>query len=143
MKRVLPALFLLMVFLDACTRESITTPEAPALHSPSVYRTPVSYKDAHISIINLKAEKWNREEVNVAFTTLFEKDVVKLEVLRGISAVQLCSIYQIAKGKDSYSATLYTTSDMHEKSSPSLFYMVKYTLEDGNWGYTPVFQLDL
>lgn len=130
MKRILPAL--LLMFLVSCSKESITAPRDTA----------VSYKDNSISVVDFKAQSGNNG-IEVTFTTLYEKNIVKLEILKGLTSNNLCSIYRQDVSASSYSAVTYSTSDADVNKASDIYYMVKYTLADGNWGYTPVFKLSL
>lgn len=102
----------------------------------------VTYKDNSILVTDFKAQATDKG-IEVGFTTLFEKDIVKLEILKGITTTNLCSIYQQNVTADSYSAIQYSTQDINENKSSFLYYMVKYTLVNGDWGYTPVYKLGL
>ncbi len=137
MKTILPALFLLL--LVSCTKESVAPAKAD---NQSVTTAAVSYKDNSISVINFKARPTDKG-IEVIFTTLFEKNIVKLEVLRGCTATNLCSIYQQSIMADSYAVNQYSTYDFNDSKAAALYYMVKYTLASGDWGYTPVFKLAL
>ncbi|TKK65524.1 hypothetical protein FC093_19600 [Ilyomonas limi] len=138
MKKIIPALLLML--LVACTKQSLTAPTST--NQTVAANTAVTYKDNSISIVNFKAQPTNRA-IDVAFTTLYEKNIVRLEILKGLSANNLCSIYKQEIGADSYSANVYGTSDANENGASDIYYMVKYTLANGDWGYTPVFKLSL
>ena len=79
----------------------------------------------------------------MTFTTLYEKNIVKLEILRGVTANNLCSIFKQEVSADSYAVIKYSTLDQDNNTGDAVYYMVKYTLTNGDWGYTPVFQLRL
>ena len=136
MKTILSALFFLA--LVSCTKESVTVPKPV---KDFIGATSVTYKDNSISVIDFKAQPTDNGIV-VGFTTLFEKDITRLEILKGSTATNLCSIYQQNVEADSYSALQYSTRDINENKLPSLYYMVKYTLANGDWGYTPVYKLN-
>ena len=136
MKKILPAF--LLILLVSCTKESLN---APGKNVTTLNKTAaVSYKDNSISITDFKAQA-TANNIEVGFTTLFEKNIVRLEILRGYTSSNLCSIYKQDITSDSYSAVRYSTSDLNENKSSSLYYMVKYTLANGDWGYTPAFKL--
>jgi len=137
-KKIIPAL--LFVLLVSCTKEPLTAPNTGNQNLAA--NTVVTYKDSSISVVNFKAQP-NSDNIKVTFTTLYQKDVVKLEVLKGVTANNLCSIYNQPVNADSYSATEYSTSDTNENNVSKIFYMIKYTLANGDWGYTPVFELSL
>jgi uncharacterized lipoprotein YajG len=137
-KKIIPALLLML--LVACTKQSLTAPTSTT--QTVAANTAVTYKDNSISIVNFKAQPTDKT-IEVAFTTLYAKNIVRLEILRGLSANNLCSIYKQEVSADSYSAIVYNTSDANENGASEIYYMVKYTLANGDWGYTPVFTLSL
>lgn len=138
MKRILPALLFILLF--SCTKESVVAPKAT--NQTIAANTAVTYKDNSISVVNFQAWTENNE-IKVGFTTLYEKNIVKLEILKGLSINNLCSIYTQRVAANSYSSTQYSTSDVNENKVSNIYYMVKYTLANGDWGYTPVFKLSL
>jgi hypothetical protein len=138
MKNLIPAL--LLVLLVACNKESVTKPGNGG--QTAIANTAVAYKDNSISVVDFKA-KSNSTTIEVTFTTLYEKNVVALEVLKGMTTNNLCSIYKQEVNKDSYSAIKYSTNDLNSYETDAIYYMVKYTLANGDWGYTPVFKLSL
>ncbi len=138
MKSFIPAI--LMIVLVSCSKETLTAPAATSQRA--LANVAVAYKDNSISVIDFKALQDNGS-IDVTFTTLYQKNIVKLEILKGVTANNLCSIYQQAVKADSYSSIKYTTSDGNSSNAATLYYMVKYTMANGDWGYTPVFQLSL
>ena len=138
MKKFLPALMLML--FASCSKETLIKPQSA--NQNMVATAAVAYKDDSISIIDFKAQQDNKA-IDVTFTTLYEKNIVKLEILRGLTENNLCSIYKQEVSADSYSAIKYQMSDQDEFNVNAIYYMVKYTLANGDWGYTPVFQLGL
>jgi hypothetical protein len=138
MKNLIPAL--LLVLIVACTKETLTEPKS--INTNIAANTTVSYKSSSITIVDFKAQQESRG-INVTFTTLYEKNIVRLEILKGLTANNLCSIYKQEISTNSDLATNYSTSDQNNENVNTIYYMVKYTLTDGDWGYTPVFKLTL
>lgn len=138
MKKIIP--FLLLIVFIACTKQPIVVPKTAAQSVAS--NTAVAYKDNSISIVNFKAQSVN-SAIKITFTTLYEKDIVRLEILRGLTASNLCSIYKQSVSADSHSVIEYSTSDANDNKVSDIYYMIKYTLANGDWGYTPVFKLSL
>ena len=138
MKNLIPVL--LLILLTTCTKETLTAPIS--LSQNIAANTPVSYKDNSISIVDFKALQ-DSNAINVTFTTLYERNIARLEILRGLTANNLCSIYDKKISSDSFSAVKYNTNDPNDGNISTLYYMIKYTLSNGNWGYTPVFKLSL
>ena len=131
---------LLLTLIVSCTKESVTA--AATANQSFAPNTAVAYKDNSISVADFKAQPGNRN-IKVSFTTLYEKNIVKLEVLKGLTANHLCSIYTQQVTANSYSSINYSTGDVNDAKATVIYYMIKYTLVNGDWGYTPVFQLSL
>lgn len=131
---------LLIMMLNSCTKGMLAAPKS--LNQNIAVNNTVSYQDNSISIVDFKAGLDNNA-INVTFTTLYEKNIVKLEILRGLTINNLCSIYKQDVSTDSYSATKYSILDKENYNIDAIYYIVKYTLANGDWGYTPVFQLSL
>lgn len=129
MKHLLTALSILC--LVACNKQSDTPDQ-------KVTSSIITYKSDNISITNFKAEPVDNK-VQVGFTTVYQKGVKSLEILRGVTSTTLCSIYKTNITADSDSALQYATEDT--TSSPDLYYIVKYTLQNNDWGYTPMYKL--
>jgi len=126
--------FLLIIICNSCSKADLATPAA----SPVVSSSAISFRSNNIIINNFKAQSADNE-VTVGFSTSFQKDVKTLEILKGVTSTTLCSIYKTDGTGSSNSAVQYLTEDTPTAST--LYYIVKYTLQDGDWGYTPVFTL--
>src|SRR4029078_12891893 len=96
---------LLFILLTSCTKQTQATPKS--INQNITGNCAVSYQDNSISIVNFKAQQDNKV-IKVTFTTLYEKKVVELELLRGLTENNLCSIYKQEVNADSYSAINYS-----------------------------------
>lgn len=135
MKNSLSILLFTCILFLSCTKENATSPAAASIQTSS----PVSFTSNNISIQNFKAQGASNQ-INVGFTTSFQRDVQSLEILRGESRTNLCSIYKTNGSGNSTAVIQYATNDTQTASV--LYYIVKYTLQDGDWGYTPIFTLE-
>ncbi len=135
MKNSLSILLFICILFLSCTKENGPSPAAASIQTS----TPVSFSSNNISIQNFKAQKTSNQ-IDVGFTTSFQKDVQSLEILRGVSRTSLCSIYKTSGAVNSTVFIQYATNDA--QTAPVLYYIVKYTLQDGDWGYTPIFTLE-
>ena len=133
MKQLLPIIALLIT-LVSCSKENITAPQTISVQSSA----PISYSSANIAIAGFKAATAS-QAITVGFTTTFQKNIKTLEILRGTTPNNLCSIYKTDGNISSNASLQYTTAD--DESASVVYYMVKYTLTDNDWGYTPVFTL--
>ena len=124
------------VILVSCSKEDVAAPHSAAVS------TPVSYQDSNINIDNFEAVEVSPTDIKVSFSVLYENNVSKIEVLSGATQNQLCSFYQLDVTDKSTSATSFSIDDTNIKGS-TMSYMIKYTLNNGNWGYTPVYSLQI
>jgi len=131
-KKFLSCLFIIV--LASCTKQDLSAPAKISTTGSSA----ISFSSSNIAISNFKAQLTNNE-VTVGFSTSFQKDVKTLEILKGVTSASLCSIYKTDGTGSSNSAVQYSTEDTQTAST--LYYIVKYTLQDGDWGYTPMFTL--
>lgn len=137
MKKFLPLVFL--VALVSCSKESLIKPTASATAQLSA--TLSSYKDANVTIENFTAASINKE-VSVSFKTVFANNIKSVEILRGVTTYTLCSIYKQDVSSINMANATFSTVDSEPANGQTLYYMVKYTLIDGDWAYTPVIALE-
>ena len=128
--------FSLTFLLGACGKKDITLPAAT---TPS---SPVSYSDANISIANFEAQQLSPDSIQVSFSTLYQNNIAKVEVLSGSTQNQLCSVFVQNQNGTTIKGKNYAFTDTDIKGK-TMYYMIKYTMNNSNWGYTPLFELTL
>jgi len=132
MKRHLIIGLLVALGFASCSKEA-STPQLTAETSKTV-----SYKDANIAISQMQASSNStKDQVEVSFTTLYEQGVAKIELMSGDSQNYLCSIYSVDLAGNSAQNKNYAIADTHPKAG-TMYYMVRFTLNNGSWGYTDV-----
>jgi len=94
------------------------------------------FRDANLAIANMVASNSNGK-VQINFTTVYEKNITKIEVMAGDSPNYLCSIYESAPTGNSSQAKAYSVIDATPKAT-TMYYMIRYSLANGDWGYTSV-----
>ena len=122
------------VLVISCTKKDVVTPVTVVQEIEAMV-----YEDANISVRDFKAQQTENAEITVSFTTLYEKNITKIEVMSGITEDRLCTIYKVDKTGNSSQTLHYAFSDADIESS-AIYYMIRYTLNDGNWGYTSVYK---
>ena len=125
--------FVLLAFVS-CSKEDVSAPKTASIQTSS----PISYTSENISIAGFKATETDNS-ITVDFTTTFQKNVKSLEILRGTTPNNLCSIYKTDGNLNSFASLKYGTDD--KESASQVYYIVKYTLTNNDWGYTPLFTL--
>ncbi len=94
------------------------------------------FRDANLAIASMVASNASGK-VQINFTTVYEKNITKIEVMAGDSPNYLCSIYQSVPTGNSTQSKSYTVIDSAPKAQ-TMYYMIRYSLANGDWGYTNV-----
>jgi len=134
MKHLIIGIFVVLGFAS-CSKEA-STPQTVAEVNKAI-----SYRDANIAISQMQASNNGKDQVSVNFTTLYEQGVAKIELMSGDSQNYLCSIYSVDLTGNSAQNKNYIISDTHPKAS-TMYYMVRFTLNNGDWGYTDVLKFN-
>jgi hypothetical protein len=118
--------------LVSCTKEAETIPQSNIVSS-------LFYKDANITVDSFTATKISSSTVSVNYIISSETSVEKLELMSGNDSSQLCTIYSSGI---SDAIKKYSYNDSNIKGA-TMYYMLRYTLTNGNWSYTPVCSVDI
>jgi hypothetical protein len=127
MKNLLAA-FVIIFSLASCSKQA---PVADTTVSPST--STLFFKDANLTIRSFTAATAGNY-VQLNMVTLSESNISKLEIMSGETPNTLCSIYTTA-GKNSQQEQTYNITDKSVKGN-TMYYMIRYTLQNGDWGYT-------
>ncbi len=131
MKPFLAVLTLSVIFLS-CTKEAVVVPQA----------TQLFYKDGNIAVSSMKAVQTSSSTVTVSFATLYENNIQKIEVMSGVTTTQLCTIGELDLPRNISKPTDYSVEDTNLKGKV-MYYMLRYTLNSGDWGYTPLISVSV
>lgn len=132
MKPIIAVLSLTM-FLVSCSKEALVVPQTTSQ---------LFYKDGNIAVSSMQAVQTNPSVVTVNFATLYEKNISKIEVMSGVTTTQLCTIGELDLTGNTSTTTSYSVNDTNIKGNVE-YYMLRYTLTNGDWGYTPLVSLTL
>jgi hypothetical protein len=136
MKKVVSAV-VIIIFLASCSKGDIVAPQQQEETNVSAEEF---YKDANVSIANVKAVA-SGDDVNFQFTSMYEKNVARVEVMSGPYENMLCFFYAQTISTGSNSAKKYTVTETNAASGIR-FYVIKYTLKSGAWIMTPAFRFE-
>lgn len=100
----------------------------------------IFYKDANVAIANVKAAP-SGSDVKFEFTSLYEKNVARVEVMSGPYENMLCFFYAQAISVTSNNAKKYVVTE-NGAATGIRFYVIKYTLRSGAWIMTPAFRYE-
>lgn len=130
MKKILFAVLAIIVFAS-CSQKDITEPEQQVTGN-------VFYKDANIAITDVKA-KGEGSAMKLQFSSLYEKNVAKMEIMSGPYENMLCFIHEEPIASNSLQRKNYNITEDNANTTQR-YYVIKYTLKSGGWILTPAFK---
>lgn len=133
-KKVLQLILIAGLF-GSCHKAEIA---APLIEQTNL----TEFKDDHIYVSSVNLLKAGDGNVNFSFTTRYEKGISLIEVFKGTTMENLCSVYQKPVMEESHSLKTYTMPDINNGKEIN-FYMIKYKTVEGEWTYSSVYQLKL
>lgn len=122
------AVLSLFIILVSCTKQEVAVPA-------NTQKT--FYKDGNITVESMTAVQKDANTVTVSFATSKETNIQKIEVMSGTTQNQLCTFSELALTGNSSQKVDYSVDDKNVKSN-TVYYMLRYTLTTGDWGYTPL-----
>jgi len=131
MKKYVSAVVLACI-LVSCSKKDITTPETEVTGN-------IFYRDANIAIADVKGVSKNGSAVEFQFSSLYEKNVVKMELMSGPYENMLCFIHEETIPAASLQRKNYHITE-DNANTPTRYYVIKYTLNTGGWVLTPAFK---
>jgi len=132
MKKFVSAVFAIVI-LASCSKSDVVVPkqEEPAN---------LFYKDANVAISDVKGIGVGNN-IKFEFSSLYEKNVVKMELMSGPYENMLCFIHEENIPSISLQKKSYAVTELNANTA-SRFYVIKYTLKDGGWVITPAFKYE-
>lgn len=137
MKKFVSAV-LTVIVLASCSKQDIVVPE-PQAEALQVAGK-IFYKDANVAIADIKGEVVGND-IKLQFNSLYEKDVVRIDVMSAPYENMICYIYEQNIPVNSTQKKCYTVVEKNAKS-PLRYYYIKYTLKGGGWIITPPFKYE-
>ncbi len=131
MKKFVSAVIALII-LASCSKTDVVAPQQVET-SASMF-----YKDANVAISDIKGTTVGNG-IKLQFNSLYEKNVVKMELMSGPYENMLCFIHEETIATNSFQKKSYAVTEADANSS-TRFYVIKYTLKDGGWILTPAFK---
>lgn len=123
----------MLIALSSCGNKDVI---APAVADAGK----VFYKDANVSIADVKGVPVG-SNVKFQFSSLYEKEVVKMELMSGPYENMLCFIHEETIQGNSHQKKSYTFTEANANTGDR-FYVIKYTLKSGGWVLTPTFKYE-
>ncbi|MCE3282434.1 MAG: hypothetical protein K0Q66_1171 [Chitinophagaceae bacterium] len=130
MKKYVSAV-LAVIILASCSKEVTSAPEAEVTGN-------IFYRDANVAIADVAGTTVGNG-VKLQFNSLYEKNVMKMELLSGPYENMLCFIHEENIAGNSVQKKSYAITEEQANSS-TRYYVIKYTLRSGGWVLTPPFK---
>jgi hypothetical protein len=128
--RKLVFILLTGVGLVSCSKKDVSPPGAANQN--------IFYKDANVSVENLNVAQTDPGVITVSFSTLYEKDVKRIEVMSSANTNTFCTSEGINTTGNSSSAKEYSFQDTNIKGS-TMYYMLRFENNLGEWSYSPYY----
>jgi hypothetical protein len=124
--------FLLIILtgfsLISCTKK-VSTPTGAANQN-------IFFKDANVAVENIAAVPTGSSSVTINFSTAFENNISRIELMSSVSTNTFCTTESIDITGNSSSKKDYSFSDSNVKGS-TMYYMLRFKDNTGNWTYSP------
>jgi hypothetical protein len=128
------AVLSIAIIMASCSKQAVVLPQNAA--------SQLFYKDGNIEVSAMKAVQTNATTVQVDFSTAYVNNVAKIDVMSGNTANLLCTIGEIDLPGNITKSASFSVTDSNLKGQ-TMYYMLRYTLNSGDWGYTPVVSVTL
>lgn len=115
------------IFLISCSKKEISSPGAA---NQSVF-----FKSANIEVENLQASQVSSNEVTVNFSTVYESNIKRIELMSSTSASTFCTVEGQNSNADSQTKRMYSFQDTSVKGN-TMYYLLRFEDNLGNWTYS-------
>jgi hypothetical protein len=131
MKKILPLIIAITVFASCSKEASVIEP------TDSTSINQLFFKDNNLAVYSISAGIGTTTSNKIDFSTLYEKNITKLELMSGETPNYLCAIYSANLSANSSQLKNYSVVENNPKGN-TMYYMIRYSLANGDWGYTNV-----
>lgn len=132
MKKFLQFTLLVVLFTSCSKQNDLIEPASDITVANQLF-----FQDVNLAVYAIKASNNNSTGVKIDFSTLYEKNISKLELMSGETPNYLCAIHTENLSANSTQLKSYQVIDANPKAS-TMYYMIRYSLKNGDWGYTNV-----
>lgn len=116
--------------LISCTK-NISKPSSAGAADQNIF-----YHDSNIYVENMVAEPTATGTVTINFTTAFENNISRIELMSSTDANTFCTTQFVDVNGNSTSKRNYSFSDSRVQGS-TMYYMLRFKNNNGNWSYSP------
>jgi hypothetical protein len=115
------------VILLSCSKKDISTPGAA--------NQDLFYKDANIAVENLQACQTANGIITVRFSTVYEKNVYRIELMSSATTSSFCTAQGINTDGNSTSVKDYAFEDANLKGG-TMYYLLRFKNDLDEWTYS-------
>ena len=116
------------VSITACTKK-VSVPTGAANQN-------MFFKDANVAVETLQALPTATGTVTVNFSTAFENNISRIELMSSATTSTFCTVQAVEVGENSTVEKDYSFSDSNVKGS-TMYYLLRFKDNSGNWTYSP------
>ena len=132
MKKFLQLALVAILFASCSKQNDLIEPAIDPVGANQLF-----FQDINLAVYSIKASNSNSTGVKIDFSTLYEKNITKLELMSGETPNYLCAIHTENLSANSTQLKSYQVIEANPKAS-TMYYMIRYSLKNGDWGYTNV-----
>lgn len=122
------------IFLVSCSKKDISTPGAADQN--------VFFKSANVEVKNLQASVISGNAVTVNFSTVYETNIKRIELMSSASANTFCTIQSINTESNSQTLKKYSFQDTNIKGD-TMYYLLRFEDGLGNWTYSDYYTVKI
>jgi hypothetical protein len=126
MKRLV-FVFFTGIFLVSCSKNDVSTPRAANQN--------VFFKSTNVEVDNLKVTQISSDAVIVNFSTVYETNIKRIELMSSASTNTFCTIQGVNTGSSSQTLKQYSFQDTNIKGN-TMYYLLRFEDNLGNWTYS-------
>lgn len=115
------------IFLVSCSKKEVSSPGAANQN--------VFFKNTNIEVKNLQASQISSNAVSVNFSTVYEGNIKRIELMSSTSATTFCSIQGVNTDGNSQTIKVYSLQDTSIKGD-TMYYMLRFEDNLGTWAYS-------
>ena len=115
------------IFLVSCSNKEVSTPRAANQN--------VFFKSANVEVEKLQASQISSNEITVKFSTVYETNIKRIELMSSASTNTFCTIQGVNTDSDSATLKQYSFQDTNIKGD-TMYYLLRFEDSLGNWTYS-------
>ena len=115
------------IFLVSCSKNNVSTPRAANQN--------VFFKSTNVEVENLKVSQISSNAVTVNFSTAYENNIKRIELMSSASTNTFCTIQGANTDSNSQTLKQYSFQDTNIKGN-TMYYLLRFEDNLGNWTYS-------